>query len=78
LEAFAQVETLTGKSMRWQYVDKARDGDHICYISNLSKMRRHYPDWNLSKSLDEIFEDLVNAWTARISNQSPAYARSLV
>jgi CDP-paratose 2-epimerase len=78
LEAFAQVETLTGNPMQWQYVEKARDGDHICYISNLSKMRRHYPDWNLSKSLDEIFEELVNAWTTCISNQSPAYTQSLV
>jgi CDP-paratose 2-epimerase len=78
LEAFARVETLTGKPMRWQYVEKARDGDHICYISNLSKMRRHYPAWNLSKSLDEIFEDLVNAWTTRVSHNSPAYARPLI
>jgi CDP-paratose 2-epimerase len=78
LEAFAQVETLTGKPMQWQYVEKARDGDHICYISDLSKMRRHYPDWKLSKSLDEIFEELVNAWTTRFSSESPPNARSLV
>ena len=36
LEAFAAAEALTGKSMHYIYVDQNREGDHICYISNLS------------------------------------------
>ena len=65
LEAFERVETLTGKAMRWEYVDKAREGDHICYISNIGKIRRDYPNWDLSKRLDDIFRELVEGWEVR-------------
>lgn len=65
LEAFKRVEHLTGRATQWEYVEKAREGDHICYISNLNKMRRHYPKWDLSKTLDHIFEELVQAWETR-------------
>jgi hypothetical protein len=47
--------------MRSEYVDKHWEGDHICYISDLSKMKSHYPKWNVSKTLDDIFEDLHEA-----------------
>ena len=66
LEAFARVETLTGKPMMWNYVDEPRAGDHICYISDLGKMRRHYPNWSVATSLDSIFEQLVEAWSGRL------------
>jgi len=65
LEAFARVEKLTGKKMLSAYVDKNREGDHICYISDLTKMRSHYPSWDLTKSLDDIFSEIVQAWKAR-------------
>jgi len=39
-------------------VDKAREGDHICYISNLTKLRQHYPKWDLTKSIDDIFTEV--------------------
>ena len=65
LEAFARVEKLTGKKMLFTYVDKNREGDHICYISDLAKMRSHYPSWDLTKSLDDIFSEIVQAWKAR-------------
>jgi CDP-paratose 2-epimerase len=65
LEAFARVVKLTGKKMLSTYVDKNREGDHICYISDLSKMRSHYPSWDLTKSLDDIFSEIVQAWKAR-------------
>ena len=78
LEAFARAEALTGKPMQWQYVEKAREGDHMCYISDLSKMRRHYPHWSISKSLEDIFVELVEAWIARVSPAASPYAQSLV
>ncbi len=65
LEAFAAAEALTGKSMHYIYVDQNREGDHICYISNLSKMRAHFPAWDIRVSLPEIFEQLVSAWARR-------------
>lgn len=66
LEAFSRVEALTGRAMNWEYVEKARDGDHMCYISNLTKMRQHYPNWDVTKSLDAIFSELVEAATFRV------------
>lgn len=65
LEAFARVEALTGKPMKYQYVEKAREGDHICYISDLRKMQQHYPAWSITKTLDDIFQEIVDAWLVR-------------
>jgi len=65
LEAFEQVEALTGKPMDYIYSDTARVGDHICYYSDLSKMRTHFPKWDLTKSLNDIFSEIVAAWEDR-------------
>ena len=51
--------------MVYEYVDQNRQGDHICYISDLAKMRQHYPDWDISKSLDDIFTEIVRSWKGR-------------
>ena len=59
LEAFERVEKLTGKKQLYRYVDQNRIGDHICYYSDLRKMRAHYPSWKITKSLDGIFEEIV-------------------
>ena len=58
LEAFDRIAALSGRKMQFEYVDKNREGDHICYISDLTKMRTHYPGWDLTKSLDDIFEEI--------------------
>jgi len=67
LEAFAACEKLTGLPMQWEYVDKNREGDHICYISDLRKMQNHYPAWKLTKALPDIFAEIVEAWKKRSS-----------
>jgi CDP-paratose 2-epimerase len=72
LEAFQRVERLTGRPMQWEYVDQAREGDHICYISDLRLMCEHYPEWSITKSLDDIFEELVESWTERAGASSVA------
>jgi len=66
-EAFGRVEALTGRPMQWRYVEKNREGDHICYISNLQKIRAHYPAWDITKSLDDIFAEIVHSWEVRAS-----------
>jgi CDP-paratose 2-epimerase len=65
LEAFDRIAVLSGKKMQYEYVDKNREGDHICYISDLSKMQAHYPEWNLTKPLDTIFEEIFISWQQR-------------
>jgi CDP-paratose 2-epimerase len=61
LEAFERITALTGRRMQYEYLDKHREGDHICYISDLKKMRTHYPGWNITKRLDHIFAEIYAA-----------------
>ena len=67
LEAFDRAAQLSGKPMNYEYVDKNREGDHICYISDLAKMRAHYPEWDITKSIDTVFEEIHAAWMSRVS-----------
>lgn len=59
LECLTKIEALTGRPVPTQYVDQARKGDHICYISDLSKLKRDFPTWSLTRSVDQIIEELV-------------------
>jgi CDP-paratose 2-epimerase len=65
LEAFDRIAAVSGKPMRYEYVDKNREGDHMCYISDLSKIKEHYPQWDITKSLDDIFTEIHDAWVTR-------------
>jgi CDP-paratose 2-epimerase len=65
LEAFDHITALTGKKMQYEYIDQNREGDHICYISDLSKMQLHYPTWNITKSLNNIFAEIFDSWQQR-------------
>jgi CDP-paratose 2-epimerase len=70
LEAFELAREVTGRKSAWEYEDRNREGDHICYISDLSKARAHYPEWSLTKSLADIFDELAGSWTARLETVS--------
>jgi CDP-paratose 2-epimerase len=61
LEAFERAAALSGRAMQYEYVDKNREGDHICYISDLGKMRAHYPGWDITKTLDDVFREIHEA-----------------
>ena len=65
VEAFSLIEEISGKKMSYEYLDQNRKGDHICYISDLSKMRSHYPKWDITKNLRSTFEEIHEAWLRR-------------
>jgi CDP-paratose 2-epimerase len=65
LEAFDMAAQVSGTPMNYEYVDENREGDHMCYISDLSKIKSHYPGWDITKSLSTIFEEIVRAWHER-------------
>lgn len=65
IEAFELISTISGKKMIYEYVDKNREGDHICYISNLSKMKAHYPGWSITKNLQQTFQEIYESWVNR-------------
>jgi CDP-paratose 2-epimerase len=65
LEAARLVEELGGGRLKTEYVDQARRGDHICYISDLRKFQAHYPGWGVTTSLREILAEMIEGWRSR-------------
>ena len=65
LEAFKIAEKFTGNPQVYTYLDQNRAGDHICYYSDLRKMRAHYPTWDITQSLEETIRQIVEAWKTR-------------
>jgi CDP-paratose 2-epimerase len=65
-EAFNMIEQITGQKQRYIYVDQNRSGDHICYYSDLRKMKAHYPSWTITIPLADIFRDIADSWTERL------------
>ncbi len=69
-EAFTLAEKFSGKAQVYQYLDENRIGDHICYLSDLRKMRAHYPGWDITVSLEETVRQMVEASRQRrVSSQ---------
>jgi CDP-paratose 2-epimerase len=59
LEALARFEELLGAEIATEYLDEARRGDHVCYITDLSRFRADHPGWEITVPLDQIFEQLA-------------------
>src|SRR6059058_2721105 len=59
LEAIERLEELFARKLEREYVEEPRRGDHICYISDLSRLRSDFPDWGITISLDEILRQLA-------------------
>jgi CDP-paratose 2-epimerase len=56
--------------MKWQYVEENRIGDHICYYSDLRKMKAHYPNWDIAKPLETIFQEIAASWIKRLAGRT--------
>lgn len=61
IEAFALVAERTGIPMNWRYEDRAREGDHICYYSDLRRIQEDYPGWRPAIGLGETISQIVAA-----------------
>lgn len=68
LEAFDIISKISGKPMKYKYDETNRIGDHICYYSDLRKMKEHYPNWDITKSLQTTFDEIYQAWIEREKN----------
>ncbi len=66
LEAFNLTEKYSNKAMLYTYITENRIGDHICYYSDLTKMREHYPQWDITISLEETIKQIVESWQQRL------------
>ena len=58
LEAISLCEEIAGNKMKTSYIDENRRGDHVWYISNVSKFKTHYPEWSLTKNIQDILLDI--------------------
>jgi len=58
IEAIQMCEDLTGKPMVTQYRDDNRIGDHIWYISDMSKFKNHYPSWTQEYDVPRILREM--------------------
>jgi len=66
VEAITMCEQISGNKLDWNYVEQNRQGDHIWWISDLSRFQKHYPSWkqkyDVPAILQEIYEMNVEHW----------------
>lgn len=58
LEAIEKIEQIADRKAKIEYHDQNRIGDHIWYISDISKFKDHYPDWKYEYDIDATIEDI--------------------
>lgn len=66
LEAIKMCEEITGNKMNYSYSEKNRKGDHIWYISDVSKFKRDYPRWDFTYNIKDILVEIFNGLRKRI------------
>ena len=64
-EAFQICESHSGISQKYEYLKDNRIGDHICYYSDLTKIKSHYPTFSLSHSLSDTIKQIIEAHQRR-------------
>jgi CDP-paratose 2-epimerase len=67
-EAIARFEQLLARDLKVEYMDSPRIGDHICYISDLRRIQTDYPGWSITRSLDNILEELADVCRNKFPN----------
>ena len=66
LEAIQSCEAIVEKRLNWNYSDVNRIGDHMWWISDISKFKNHYPEWKFSYGLEDILEQLYGGIGGRL------------
>ena len=59
-------EAITGKPMNYEYSETNRVGDHIWWISDVSKFKEHYPNWNWKYNINDILTQIYQATTQKL------------
>jgi len=66
LEAISMAEQLTDRDFNWTYSKANRTGDHIWWISDISRFRQHYPKWKFTHDMKDIMSAVINGQAARL------------
>jgi CDP-paratose 2-epimerase len=77
LECIQLIEEIGGYRVDYAYDERNRVGDHICYMSDLRKLRGHYPSWSITRSLRDIVAEMIEAEEARQGEPVTAGAPSV-
>jgi CDP-paratose 2-epimerase len=59
LEVIDIIKDITGQSLLYDVSDTNRSGDHICYYTDLSKLKHRFPGWKITRSLREIISEII-------------------
>jgi CDP-paratose 2-epimerase len=65
LEAISICEKISGNKMNYSYTEDNRIGDHIWWISDVSKFKSHYPSWNWEYGIEDILGEIHEALLSR-------------
>lgn len=57
-EAIAMCEEICGQPLNHSYVEQNRKGDHIWYVSDVSRFQRDYPEWRLTRDIRSILQEI--------------------
>lgn len=60
IEAITSCEEIVGHKMDWSYAEQNRMGDHIWWVSDLSRFSSHYPDWKLEYNVPQILQEIYD------------------
>jgi CDP-paratose 2-epimerase len=66
IEAIQLCEEIAGKKLDYSYSESNRIGDHIWYISDVSKFKEHYPNWGYKYNLVDIATQIFNELKKRV------------
>lgn len=70
VEAIESSERIAGRKLQWTYQEQNRTGDHIWWISDVSKFQSHYPGWHLTKNVPDILQEIYDAGVERWTRES--------
>ena len=65
LEVMKMLEEKTKIKFKYKYLFQNRIGDHSCYYSDLSKIKKHYPKWKITISLEDTIDEIIYGWNSR-------------
>jgi CDP-paratose 2-epimerase len=64
-EAIVWCEKISGKKIAHSYKEANRIGDHIWWVSDVSKFKSHYPTWNFKYNLEETLVEMHDSMSKR-------------
>jgi CDP-paratose 2-epimerase len=68
LETIERIESMTGRRIDWS-LEEGREADHRIYVTDLRKVKEHYPGWEVQIGIDQIFDNLLN-WVRETAGSS--------